>query len=87
MKAKLQMQVTGISTCYVFFNQRTASWLDFEPCRYTKFKFVQYARKHFYSYYSRCIDELVKKDNVDAICDWFFYYGYEAGETYTFTEG
>lgn len=84
MKAKLQMQVTGISATYVFFNQRTAQWLDFEPCRYSKEIFVRYVRKHFYSYYLKCIDEL---DNVsnDAICDWFYYYSYENEVTYTFT--
>lgn len=85
MKAKLGMQVTGLSADYVFFNQRTAQWLDFEPCRYSKDKFVKYVRKHFYSYYLRCLRDL-SSINDDAVCNWFYHYQYEDGKTYTFIE-
>ncbi len=85
MKQKLAIQVTGISATYVFFNQRTASWLDFEPCIYSKHNFVKYVRKHFYSYYLLCLRDL-SSINDDAICNWFYYYQYEEGKTYTFIE-
>lgn len=84
MKQKLQMQVTGLSSTYVFFNQKTATWLEFEGCKYPKFKFVKYVSKHFQSYYTKCLDEISVNDN-DAICEWFYNYCYENGETYTFT--
>lgn len=83
MKQKLQIQVTGLSSTYVFFNQKCASWLEFEPCKYPKFKFIRYINKHFHSFYIKCLEEL-DTINDDTVCEWFYEYGYEDGDTYTF---
>ncbi len=85
MKQKLAIQVTGISDAYVFIDRRTAQWLDFEPCIYSKYEFVKYVRKHFYSYYLKCLRDLGTA-NYDAICEWFYNYKYEEGKKFTFRE-
>ena len=77
------MQVTGLSGCYVFINHRSVTWKEFEPERYTLPRFLDYVRNNFYSYYIKCINE-IGVINAENICDWFYNYGYENGDTYTF---